>query len=61
MILCAPNFVDAGSFYLVKEEKDSYTYPIGGWYWFDSEELAYQFWNIPLPEKQQESNPPIND
>ena len=49
MILYGPNFVDAGSFLLLKEEKDTYTYPIGGWYWFDSKEDAYGFWNLPVP------------
>jgi hypothetical protein len=55
MILYAPNFVDAGSFLLLAENKDSYTYPIGGWYWFDSEEDAYLFWNLQLPIRQENS------
>lgn len=54
MVLYAPNFVDAGSFLLLKELYSTYTYPVGGWYWFDSEEEAYAFWNLPLPPKQQE-------
>jgi|688.fasta_scaffold01323_15 hypothetical protein len=29
-----------GNFYLTKEEKDNYTYPVDGWYWFDSIEDA---------------------
>jgi hypothetical protein len=49
-LLYAPNFVYAGSFNLLKEEKDTYTYPTGGWYWFDSIEEAYAFWKLPLPQ-----------
>lgn len=60
MILYAPNYVEAGSFNLYKEQKDSYTYPTGGWYWFDSEEEAYGFWNLPVPQNQTEQPfPPI--
>jgi hypothetical protein len=50
MILHGPNFVEAGSYNIYREYKDTYTYPIGGWYWFDSKEEAYIFWNLPLPE-----------
>lgn len=36
----APTFVYAPTYELIKEKKDSYIYPIDGWYWFDSEEQA---------------------
>jgi hypothetical protein len=55
MILYGPNFVESGSYNLYKENKDMYTYPIGGWYWFDSIEEAYNFWELPLPEQNQEN------
>lgn len=43
----APNFVEAPDYSLFKEEKDTYTYPTeGGWYWFDTLEEAKQFFNI---------------
>ena len=45
-LLYAPNFVEASSFFLLKEEKDIYTYPQDGWYWFDSEEDANLFFQI---------------
>lgn len=51
MILYGPNFVEAGSFSLYRDQKDTYTYPNGGWYWFDSIEDAYKFWNLSLPEE----------
>jgi hypothetical protein len=31
--------------------KDTYTYPVNDWYYFDSEELARTFFNLPLPEE----------
>ena len=49
-ILNGPHFVLSGSYNLYKEDKDTYTYPIGGWYWFDSIEEAYTFFNQPLPQ-----------
>lgn len=33
----APNFVDAPSYQLDKELKDTYTYPIDGWSWYDEQ------------------------
>lgn len=48
----APNFVyGPNGFQLLRENKDQYTYPVDGWYWFDTEQQARQFWNIPLPEE----------
>jgi len=31
----APNFVDAPNYQLLKENKDSYIYPVDGWEWYD--------------------------
>jgi hypothetical protein len=45
-LLCGPNFVLHKDFELRKETKDQHTYPIGGWYWFDSEAQAKEFFNI---------------
>lgn len=53
MLLHGPNFVLAGSFNLYKEQKDGYTYPIHGWYWFDTEEKAREFFNLPKPLEPQ--------
>lgn len=33
----APNFVDAPNYTLEKELKDTYTYPIDGWSWYDEQ------------------------
>lgn len=47
MVFYAPNFVSSPTFELTKELKDTYTYPIGGWYWFDTRSEAIDFWNLP--------------
>lgn len=55
-----PNYVlgiDGESLY--KEQKDSYTFPIGGWYWFESEEEARIFLNIPIPPILPPPSPPL--
>jgi len=39
-LICAPNYIDAPDYTLVKELKDTYTYPLHGWTWFNSEEEA---------------------
>lgn len=33
----APNFVYAPDYTLLKEEKDTYTYPVDGWTWYDEQ------------------------
>jgi hypothetical protein len=33
----APNFVYAPDYTLLKEEKDTYEYPVDGWYWYDEQ------------------------
>ena len=46
-LLFGPNFVLNANYELRRENKDSYTYPIDGWYWFDSEEAARAFFGLP--------------
>lgn len=51
----APNYVYGPylSYMLLEREKDEYLelgmLPYDGWYWFDSEEEAYAFFDIPIP------------
>ena len=45
----APNFVAGPGFDLNKNLKDTYQYPVAGWYWFDAKEKAYVFFNLPMP------------
>jgi hypothetical protein len=50
----APNFVRAPDYDLFAEEKDTYTYPTqGGWYWFDTAEEARAFFNITDPTLEE--------
>ena len=57
VMVCGPHFVHGGItsvggpgpydlFTLERSLKDTYTYPVEGWYWFDSEEDAYVFFGI---------------
>jgi hypothetical protein len=52
-LLCAPNFVDAPTYQLNRGDKDTYTYPVNGWYWFDSIEEAANFFGIELPKEEE--------
>jgi hypothetical protein len=47
----APNWVIAPGFELLRSAKDSYTYPVEGWYWFDSLEQACTFFDVPVPSE----------
>jgi len=49
-LLYAPNAVHNKNYKLLKEEKDNYQYPVSGWYWFDTEEEAFTFFNIEVEE-----------
>jgi len=51
----APNFVENKDYQLYRHLKDIYSYPVNGWYWFDSINDAYLFYNIPLPKPQNEN------
>ena len=44
-LLFGPNFVLNANYELRKETHDQHTYPIDGWYWFNSEEEAKTFLN----------------
>lgn len=55
-ILYGPNFVLNANYELRKETYDQHTYPVDGWYWFDSKEAAYAFFGVELPIE-----PPIGE
>lgn len=54
-LLYGPNFILNTNFNLYKEQKDAYTYPIDGWYWFDDENQARTFFGLSLAVE----DPPI--
>ena len=64
-LLFGKNYVLSGSYNLYRDQKNNYTYPLGGWYWFESEEEARVQFNIPAPVKENdlphwsELKPPI--
>lgn len=41
--------VQSAEFDLMRELKDTYTYPVHGWYWFDTREEAKTFFNYEDP------------
>lgn len=49
-LLYGPNFVLNANYELRKENHDQYIYPVDGWYWFDNESDAYNFFNITKTE-----------
>jgi hypothetical protein len=48
-LLYGPNFVlgPYGTYELRKETYATHTYPVDGWYWFDTETDAKDFFGIP--------------
>lgn len=55
-LLYGPNYVLSGSYNLYKDQKDSYEYPVFGWYWFNSEDEARLFFNLPPKEPEIPNN-----
>jgi hypothetical protein len=39
------------TYILVEEDHAGYTYPVDGWYWFDTEAEARAFFNLPPDEE----------
>ncbi len=48
ILLYGPNFVLNKDYELRKETKDEHTYPVDGWYWFDTEEEARAYFELPI-------------
>jgi hypothetical protein len=59
-LLYAPNFVYGPDFTLLREEVDSYlsddSLPIYDWYYFDSEEAARLYFQLPEAEPEPEED-----
>jgi hypothetical protein len=49
-----PNYVRCLEYKLFKETKDDHTYPIDGWYWFDSQEEAHTHFGIVVVDQPVE-------
>ena len=50
-VVYGPNFVLNKDYELKKEDKDTYQYPVDGWYWFETEEEAYTSFGLELPKE----------
>jgi hypothetical protein len=48
VFLQAPNFVFGAydAYQLLKTNRTEYTYPVDGWYWFDTLDEAREFFNL---------------
>jgi len=55
ILVFAPNAVRAPTFDLFRVDKDTYTYPINNWYWFDSKEEARVFFNLPIIDETEQN------
>jgi len=54
-LLFGPNFVLNAEYELHRDTKDQHTYPIDGWYWFDSDAQAREFFGLPLVETNEQN------
>lgn len=52
-VLYGPNQVLNLNYELNKEQHDEYSYPVDGWYWFNSEDEAYSFFNLEKPIQEE--------
>ena len=59
-LIYGPNFVLNKDYELRRETKNEHTYPTDGWYWFDTNLEAKQFFNIPEEVKNDVSTSVIN-
>lgn len=50
VLLYAPNAVYNADYVLYAADHESYTYPVDGWYWFDTEAEARAFFGLPPAE-----------
>ena len=49
ILLYGPNYVLDANYKLFRETRDDHSYPVDGWYWFDTEEEARLFFDLPAP------------
>jgi hypothetical protein len=60
ILLHAPNEVSSAFYDLSHKNHEQYEYPVDGWYWFDSEEQAREFFGLPPIEPVIEPLPWTN-
>lgn len=59
-LIFAPNYVISKEFTLTKEKRLEYSFPINGWFWFDSEIEAKEHFGIPVEDSTKETDNTIN-
>ena len=47
-LLFGSSYVLNANYELRRETRDDHSYPVDGWYWFDTEEEARLFFDLPL-------------
>ena len=52
-LLYGPTFVLNANYQLRRETHDQHTYPIDGWYWFNSDKEARLFLGLSLKEEEE--------
>ena len=57
-VLYGPHFVLNANYELRCETHDQHTYPVDGWYWFESEDEAYAFFDVEKPVPPSEDPEP---
>lgn len=52
-ILYAPNYIQSPNYYITVNDKDSQSFPIDGWYYFDTKQEAESFFQLlpPVPSE----------
>ena len=53
VLLYGPHFVLNANYELRKETHSEHSYPVDGWYWFDTEQEARDFFGIIEEDKEQ--------
>lgn len=54
ILIYARNFVYNRDYQLLAEQHDTYTYPVAGWRWFDSEAQAREYFGLPSAPTDEE-------
>jgi hypothetical protein len=47
VLLYGPNYVLSADYQLYRDQHETYTYPVDGWYWFDTQSDARTFFGLP--------------
>ena len=54
-LIYGPNFISGPGIEIWKEDKDNHTYPIYGFYWFDTLEEACNYFGLDITNYQSDN------